>query len=594
MPGVRAVWTGADVASAQPVPVWGIGEQMALTPQPPLARDKATCAGYPVAAVAAESRYLARDAADLVEVEYEPLPAVTTVEQALAPDAPLLYPELGSNEAFHYTKEAGDVDGAFARADRTVFIRIQHSRVAQIPMEPRAILASYDREADLLTVWRGTQSPHVTKNALSIALGRPDEGIRVIAPDGGGAFGSKGPVYPEEVAVVMLAMALGVPVRWISTRMEDLQLNMQGRDHWDEVEAAFTHDGVITALKTRSPTNFGCIAMMTTAMPPIRIPTYATGAYRIPAIRSEMIAAYTTTAPTGPYRGAGRPEAAYIAERVVHEVARALDLDPVEVRRKNFLQPADFPYTTPNGAFYDSGDYERAMDRALELLDYAAERRRQREARARGALVGIGTASTVEVSSTAWESGAIEVQPDGTIVARTGSSPHGQGHETSFAQVVADYLQVPFESIRLIHGDTATTPYGLGTGGSRSMSLGGSALAQASEEIKKKALQVAAAMLEVSVDDLVYERGSVQVAGAPERRLTLVEIARAAESGVGLPPGERGLTYDGRFNPGKDSVPFGTALAVVKVDPETGKVDLQRLVVVDDCGTIVNPLLVEG
>jgi carbon-monoxide dehydrogenase large subunit len=610
-PGVVAAWSGERVKDTPRLPVRILVEGTHVSPLPPLAHEVVTTVGYPVAAVVATDRYLARDAADLVEVEYEPLPAVTEAERAMEPDAPILYPEFGTNVAYHVVREGGDVEGAFARADHGLRLRLDYSRLAQIPLEARAILASYDRDADLLTVWRSTQSPFATRQALSVGLRYPEEKIRVIAPDVGGAFGSKSPVYPDELTVALLAMELGVPVRWVSTRMEDLQLTMQGRDQVDTVEAAFTNDGIITALKVRTVSNFGAFHLPPTSTPPLRMPDYATGAYRIPALRSEVFGVYTNTAPVGPYRGAGRPEAAFVAERVIEEAARTLGLDPVEIRRRNFIRPDEFPYITPNGAVYDSGDYERAMDRALEIVGYEQVRERQRRARERGphpqppppslgegagggGLLGIGLSTTIEVSAQGFESGRVEVEPDGTVVARTGSSSHGQGHETSFAQVVADQLQVPFEKVRIVHGDTAETPVGIGTFGSRSMTLGGGALAVSAEQVKKQALRVAASLLETSPADLVYAQGGVQVVGAPERRVGLAEIAQAARAGAGMADGQRGLSHENRFEPGGDAVPFGTTIAVVRVDRETGRVALERLVAVDDCGTVINHLIVDG
>jgi carbon-monoxide dehydrogenase large subunit len=361
------------------------------------------------------------------------------------------------------------------------------------------------------------------------------------------------------------------------------------------VEAAFTGDGRITGLKTRTVCNLGAITAPSGAYPPQRVVGYATGAYRIAAHRAEVCAVYTNTAPTGPYRGAGRPEAAFIAERVAAEVARRLALDPVEVRRRNFIRSDEFPYRTPNGALYDSGNYERALDRALERVGYVELRERQRRALTEGAfLLGIGVASTIEESAEGWESGRIEVAPNGTVIARTGSLSHGQGHETSFAQVVADRLQVPFDAVRVVYGDTAETPPGIGTFGSRSMVLGGSALVASADGVRARAIQVAAALLETSAEDLVYENGGVQVAGAPERRVSLATIARAAEDGIGLPTNERGLHHEDRFQPGGETVPFGTTMAVVRVDRETGAVALERLLSVVDCGTVINPLIVEG
>ena len=602
-PGVVLAWSGEHVKDTPRVPNRMAIKDVKVSSLPALAQDSVTLMGYPVAAVVAGDRYLARDAADLVEVEYEPLPTVTSAERALEPGAPIIHPEFGSNVAYRVVKEGGDVDDAFARADHRLSLRLAHSRVAQVPMEPRAILASYDRSADRLTVWRSTQSPFLTRNLLSAVLGRPEESIRVIAPDVGGAFGSKSALYPDELVIVLLAMELGVPVRWVSTRMEDLQLTIQGRDQVNLVEAAFTGDGIITGLKVRTIFNVGGVLMHPFAAPPLRVTDYATGAYRIGAFRIEALGIYTNTSPTGPYRGAGRPEAGFIAERTIEEVGRTLGLDPIEVRRRNFIKPNQFPYTTPVGSTYDSGNYELALERALEIAGYEQLReqiRRERQGRLgaqRGAsqpLRGIGIATTIEVSAQGSEFGSIEVEPDGTIVARTGSSSHGQGHETSFAQVVADRLGVPFERVRVLHGDTAETPIGSGTGGSRSMVLGGSALVGAAEGVQKKALRVAASLLETSPDDLVYAKGGVEVVGAPERRVGLDEIARAAAEGIGLSDGERGLKDDNRFQPGGDAVPFGAAVAVVSIDRDTGRVGLERLVVVDDCGTAVNPLIVEG
>jgi carbon-monoxide dehydrogenase large subunit len=590
-PGVLAAWSGERLASLprvpNRVPIKGIN----VSPLPPLATDLVTCVGYPIAVVAAANRYLARDAADLVEVEYDPLPAVTDAEQALEPDAPIIYPQFGTNLAYNVVREGGDVEGAFARAERTTSLRLVHSRVAQIPMEPRGILAHLDREADLLTVWRSTQSPFLTRNLLSVVLGRPEEKIRVIAPDVGGAFGAKSAMYPDELCAVLLAMELDAPVRWVSSRMEDIALTVQGRDQVQQVEAAYTNQGEIVALKVRSIFNVGGVLMHPGAAPPLRVTNYATGAYRIQAIRVDASGVYTNTSPTGPYRGAGRPEAAYLVERVANEIARELKLDPSEVRRRNFIQPDQFPYTTPVGAVYDSGNYEQGLDLALKVARYHEIKA---SPPADGHLHGVGLSTTIEVSAQGGEYGRIEVTADGEIIATTGSSSHGQGHETSFAQVIADRLDVPFERIRIRHGDTATMPNGAGTGGSRSMVLGGGALAGASEGIKAKALDIGASLFETSVDDLIYAAGGVSVVGAPERRLSLAELAAAAENGVGLPEGERGLRSANDFKPTGDAVPSGASVAVVSIDPDTGRVSLDRLIVVNDCGTAVNPLIVYG
>jgi carbon-monoxide dehydrogenase large subunit len=527
VPGVLAVWTGEQVRDVPRIPSRARGvTQHHLSPLPPLAAGVVTMTGYPLAAVAATDRRVARDAVDLIEVEYEPLPAITSAERALDPDASLVFPEFGTNVAYTVSKQGGDLAGAFARSDRRMHLRLAHSRLAQVPMEPRGIAAHYERESDRLTVWRSTQSPFLTRNALSTALRRPEDSIRVIAPDVGGAFGSKSGIYPDELTAVLLAMVLDRPVRWISTRSEDLMFTLQGRDQVNEVDVAFDDDGLINGLQVRCAHNLGGVQLHPIATPPMRVTDYATGAYHIDAYRAEGFGVFTTTSPTGPYRGAGRPEAAYVAERTIEEVGRALGMDPVEVRRRNFIRPDQFPYTNGAGTVYDSGDYERVLNRALELVAYTGLRERQRQMRAEAhdkgrplPLFGIGVATTVEVSGQGQEFGSIEVESDRRITARTGSSSHGQGHETSFAQVIADTLGVPFESVRVLHGDTQETPTGGGTGGSRSLVVGGSALAASAEEIKKQAIQIASGLLEVSADDLAYADGSVHVVGVPDRRL---------------------------------------------------------------------------
>jgi len=583
--GVLAAWSGEQLRHVPRVPNRIRFPELNVSPLPPLAYDVVTMVGYPVAAVVATDRHLARDAAELVQVDYEPREPIVDPERALSSDAPVLFPELGTNLGYRVRKEGGDVDGAFARAEHRLSLRIAHSRLAPVPMEPRAILATYDRESDHLTVWRSTQSPFGTRGMLAAVLERPEDSIRVIAPDVGGAFGAKSALYPDELTTVLLAMELGVPVRWISTRIEDLQLTLQGRDIVNLVDAAYASDGKIEALSVRCLHNLGGVLMHPVATPPIRVTDYSTGAYRIPAYRAEALGIYTTTAPTGPYRGAGRPEAAMVAERTVEAVGQALGLDPIAVRRRNLLQPDEFPYTTPVGSVYDSGQYEAVMDRMLEVLDYQSALQQQGEARSNGRLVGIGIATTIEVSAQGNEFGSLEVAPDGSIVARTGSSSHGQGHETSFAQVVADALEVPLERVRVLHGDTLETPTGGGTGGSRSMAIGGGALMVSSNSLKTRALELAAGALEVSIEDLSFTRGGVEVVGVPERRLELPELLAVA--------GGR-LRIEETFSAPDSAVPFGASGAVVEIDPETGKVHLQRLVVVDDCGTVINPLIVHG
>jgi carbon-monoxide dehydrogenase large subunit len=593
-PGVVAVWDGERVKDVTRMANTIAIEDKNVSPLPPLAHGVVTMAGYPVAAVVAESKYQARDAAALVEIDYDPLPTVTKPEEALKDGAPLLWPSLGTNVAYHFVKEGGDVDGVFASAEHTLSLRLVHSRLAQVPMEPRGILASYDRQNDLLTVWRSTQSPFGTRGAIAQVTGRKPDSIRVIAPDVGGGFGAKGGLYPDELLVVLMALELDRPVRWVSTRMEDLLFTMQGRDQVNLVDVAYTSDGIMTGLKVKTIHNVGGVLLTHGAAPPLRVRDFATGAYRFVAHRAEAYGVYTNTGPTGPYRGAGRPEAAYIAEQAIEAVAKALDLDPIEARRRNFIRPDQFPYKTPGGSVYDSGDYELATKRALEMAGYQQLREEQQAARERGEIMGIGVATTIEVSAQGSEYGSVEIEADGSIVAKTGSSSHGQGHETSFAQVVADRLGVPFEKIKVLHGDTSTMPRGGGTGGSRSLVVGGSALSKASDNVIEKAIKVAAAVLEVSPEDLSFVRGGVQVQGAPEQRLELAEIAQAAKEGIGLPEGERGLQDSSDFSAEVSAIPFAASVAVVTIERETGRVKLERMIVVDDIGTVVNPLIVYG
>lgn len=594
-PGVVAAWDGSSVKAVPRIPNTVPIEDKHVSPLPPLADDYVTMVGYPVALVVAEDRYRARDAADLVEIDYDPLPAVTDPERALEAGAPILHPSLGTNSAYHLVKEGGDVDGTFARAQHTLSLRLVHGRLAQVPMEPRGIVASYDRDNDFLTVWRSTQSPFGTRATLATVLGRPPSSIRVIAPDVGGGFGAKGSLYPDELAIVLIALELGVPVRWTSTRMEDLQFTMQGRDQTNLVDVAFRDDGTLEGLKVKTIYNVGGVLMSPQAAPPLRVRDFATGAYQIPAYRMEAYGVYTNVGPGGPYRGAGRPEAAFVAERTIEEVARELKLDPIEVRQRNFILPEQFPYTTPVGSTYDSGDYELALGRVLELSGYAQLRAEQQAARARGEIVGIGIATTIEVSGQGQEFGSVDIDPDGSVVARTGSSSHGQGHETSFAQVVADRLEIPFERIRVLHGDTAETPSGGGTGGSRSMVVGGSAISRASDGVKEKAVKIAATLLEASIDDLEYRAGGVEVRGAPDQRVDLARIARAARETQGIEGGDaRGLWDETNFEAGGSAIPYAASVAQVRIDAETGRVTLERLVAVDDIGTVVNPTIVYG
>lgn len=596
-PGVRAVVTGAETPVVANLPAAPVAPNLKVPPFELLCRSVVRAVGMPVAAVVATSREAAVDAAQLVEVDYEPLPAVADAEAALAPDAPLLYPELRSNVCYTLEVGHGDVDAAFAGAAHVTRLRVRFPRLAAVPLEPRGVVASYDLATDELTIWATTQSPFRVRLLASRALGMPEPRIRVLAPDVGGGFGSRGAVYAEYLLAAWLARRLRAPVRWIATRSEDLTTSTHGRDQLVDIEAAADADGRLRGLRARILTNLGAYLHVNTPTPAPQLLRMLPGCYRVPAYHGQLTGVFTNTTPTAPYRGAGRPEAADTIERLMDQLARELQLDPIELRRRNFIQRDEFPYRSPAGVTYDSGDYAAALDRLLALADYPALRARQAAERARGerTLLGIGLASFVEPSAGGWESGFVRVEPSGHVTVATGSSAHGQGHETTFAQIVADRLGVPFEQVLVRRSDTAVTPPGVGTFGSRSTVLGGSALVQAADAVLEQARRIAAALLEASPQDIGLERGRFQVAGAPDRYVTWAQVAAAAYGRGRLPAGvPMGLESTAYFDPRAETYGFGAALAVVRIDPDTGQVRVEHLWAVDDCGTVINPLLVEG
>ncbi len=580
--GVIAVLTAADIANVGDIPTMPLPFAK-RPPHPALARGQVMTVGQPVVCVAAESQSVARDAADLVEVEYESLPSIASAEAALEPDAPRVHPELENNVCYRLQREGGDVERAFAEADTVVRLRVDNPRVAPVPMEPRGIVVVPDNGK--LTAWVSTQSPHGARADLSSAIGIDQDQLRVVAPDVGGGFGAKSGASPEYLLACSLALQHGRPVKWVATRSEDMQITTQGRDMVVHVELAAQRDGTLTGLKVRNVANMGANLYSVSAIPPTFILNMASGCYRIPNVRVESLAVFTNTPSTGPYRGAGRPEAVMAIERGIDAVARELGMDPIELRRKNFIPPDQFPYRNALGTEYDSGDYDKALGRALELAEYPALVRERDAARSRGELMGIGISSFVEPSgSPGGETGLVRVEPSGQITLVTGSSSHGQGHETSFAQVLADELRVPFEQIRVVHGDTAEISSGVGTFASRSLMLGGTAAVEAGRQVVDKALSLAAHMLEVTTEDVEHVDGGFAVAGAPTRRVTWQELASASG----------GLEAATRYEPERESWPFGTHLAVVRIDRDTGLVKVERIVAVDDCGNVVNPLIVEG
>ncbi len=596
-PGVVSVVTAADLAGsvgAYPIGVTE-GAKAADVPHPLLADGKARYVGEPVAAVLADSRAAAVDAAELVEVEYDLLPALVDPTEALGSPV-LVHEKLGENVVLRWERAGGDIEGAFQAAARVVSGEFELPRLIAAPIESRGTLASYEPGSDLLTVWCSAQDPYRPLAQLSQILGRPEDRIRLVVPDVGGAFGSKGIVAPEGALAAWLAIRTGRPVRWVEDRRENFLAAYQGRGLRAEMEMAVDATGKILGVRASLISDAGAYLYPATALSPVTAGMLLTGAYAIPAASVKLVGACTNKVPAGQYRGAGRPEAAYLVERMMDLVAGEMGLDPVEVRRRNLIPPESFPYRTPLGFVYDSGNYGRALDRACELLEYDAWRERQRLARAEGRLLGIGLALYVErAGSQFWESGACSVRPDGRVVVRTGSCSHGQGHETTFAQIAADALHVDPSAIVVEYGDTAVVPRGVGTFGSRSTAIGGSAVLVAVRKVKAKAGRIAAHLLEAAEADIEWSRGQLHVRGAPGRAISWKQVAAAAYQPMRLPPDiEVGLDATATFRLVGPVFPFGVYAAVVEVDRITGQVHMLRLVAVDDAGTIVNPLLAEG
>jgi aerobic carbon-monoxide dehydrogenase large subunit len=588
-PGVVGVFTAGDLElpdlpepSLPPAPI------RPYLARPVLARDRVRFVGEPVAVVVAESAAAAVDAAELVEISIEDLPAVVAPLDAMEPDAPLLFPEHGQNVVADWPGEAdGDV---LAGAEVVVRGRFYNQRVAAVPLEPGGFLAVPGEADGALTVWASTQAPFRIRTDMHQFLGIPIEGVRVIAPAVGGGFGAKGGTYPEHIVTAAVACRLNRPVRWLETRSENLVSMTQGRGQVQEVELGAGADGKIVGLRARTVSEAGAYPWRgVLSARTSRI--MGSGPYRIPRIDLHTMVAVTNTTPVGPYRGAGRPEATAMLERAMDLLAAEAGIDPVELRRRNLLRPGDFPYDTPTGASYDSGDYMKALEEAVELVGYDAVRAEQRARRAAGDPVslGIGISCFCEISGGGPEYGAVRVEPDGQVLVLSGSSPHGQGHETSLAQVAATALAVRLEAVRVVHSDTGVVARGTGTFGSRSLQLAGSAIHRSAREVFEQARQLAAELLEASPDDIVaVEAGRLSVAGVPSRSVSWEEVAKAA--------GERqvDLFAEDDFSQEGGTYPSGTHFAVVEVDTETGLVRLRRLVAVDDCGTVVNPIIVAG
>jgi carbon-monoxide dehydrogenase large subunit len=584
--GVEAVFTAVDFPDLKPLPGRANIPNAAIQPIPILARDRVRFVGEIVAVVIAGSRYEAEDAVRAIEVDYEPLSAVTDAEAALLPDSPRIHDELRDNVCYRVVAASGDVSGAFARAARVVHVRARHHRLAPVPMEPRCGLAEPGPDGTLLMTL-SSQAPHRARDTISACTGVGLERIRVVAPDVGGGFGSKGSAYREDVLLAALALRLGRPLTWTATRMEDLLTTHHARDQVDTISGAFDEEGHLLAIRTRTVNGLGAYAYANTGQP-MRVRDYATGAYKVPAHEAEIIAVYTNTAPQGAYRGAGRPEASYLTERLMDQAAVELGVDPVELRKRNLLQPTDFPWKTPNGAHFDSGNYPALLDKALDIAEYPELLRERDERRARGEIVGVGIAVFIETTANGWESGAVEILPDGRITGTSGSHSHGQGHETVFAQVLADELGVTPDRVTIRHGDTALLNKAVGTFGSRSATLGGGALVQAAGELKDELRTLAAELLEADAADLEIADGAVRVRGTVERSIAFEQLAQAAQQ-----RGDR-LEASTVFEPPNDAISSGAYVAMVSIERDTGRVNLETIVAVDDCGTILNPMIVRG
>lgn len=602
MAGVLAVVTSVEADAELKVELPGDWpsdlEENHLPPNWILARDKVRFVGEAIVAVVAETRAQAEDAIDAVEVEYEPLPAVSDPEAALQPDAPLLYEEFGTNRAHILRKSGGDVEAAFKRPDvKIVTGRFVNPRVLPVPMEPRGAAARFDAGTGELTFWASTQFPHTFRSKIADILGLPENKVRVIAPDVGGGFGAKIDFTSEDVLTGLLAIQLRRPVRWMEVRRENFLNMVHGRGQIDYVEAAATKDGEIVGLKVRAIADLGGKYNFTTPGIATLTPVVLPGPYRTPNIDFVLEGVYTNKTPVGAYRGAGRPEATYLVERMVDVVANQLKLDPVEVRRKNFIPTDQFPYVTPIGTSYDTGNYSPALDKLLKMAGYEELRKKQAAARNDPSkpLIGIGLSGYLEICAFGpWESATVRVERSGNVTVLAGTSPHGQGHVTPFRQIVADQLGVPLDDVRVLFNDTSVVPTGVGTFGSRSAALGGSAVLGASERVRDKVIRIAADALEASADDVEIGPGRISVRGVPDRSTTLRAIAGRAYDGK-VPEGdEPGLEANRFFKPDGETFPFGMHLAVVEIDRDTGKTRIARYLAVDDCGRVLNPMMVDG
>jgi carbon-monoxide dehydrogenase large subunit len=615
LPGVVEIFTGADLTGVNGLPCgWLItgtdGKPMNEPPHPVLAQGKVRYVGDAVALVIAESIAEAKDAAEQIGVDYDVLPAVVNPVDALAPGAPLIHDQAPGNKC--YTWAIGDkaaVDAAFATAAHVTKLDIVNNRLIPNAIEPRAALAVYDRADDAYTLYVTSQNPHVERLLMTaFVLGLPEHKVRVIAPDVGGGFGSKIYLYPEETAMVFASKRINLPIKWAAERSESFLSDAHGRDHVTHAELALDKGGKFLALRVQTTANMGAyLSTFASCIPTILYATLLAGQYSTPAIHCEVTATFTNTAPVDAYRGAGRPEATYVVERIVHQAAAEMGIAQDEIRRRNFIR--SFPHQTPVALNYDTGDYEQTLDAAIEMADVAGFAARRAEAQKRGKLRGIGYAAYIEACGLApsniagslgaraglFEAGEVRVHPTGSITVFTGSHSHGQGHETTFAQVVAAHLGVPVDNVSVVHGDTGRVPFGMGTYGSRSLAVGGSAIVKALDKIVAKGKKIAAHLLEAAESDIEFKDGKFTVAGT-DRSKTFGEIALTAYVPHNYPLAtlEPGLDETAFYDPTNFTYPAGTHICEVEIDPDTGVVDVVAFSACDDFGNIINPMIVEG
>ena len=615
LPGVVEIFTGADLTGVNGLPCgWLItgtdGKPMNEPPHPVLAQGKVRYVGDAVALVIAESIAEAKDAAEQIGVDYDVLPAVVNPVDALAPGAPLIHDQAPGNKC--YTWAIGDkaaVDAAFATAAHVTKLDIVNNRLIPNAIEPRAALAVYDRADDAYTLYVTSQNPHVERLLMTaFVLGLPETKVRVIAPDVGGGFGSKIYLYPEETAMVFASKRINRPIKWAAERSESFLSDAHGRDHVTHAELALDKWGKFLALRVQTTANMGAyLSTFASCIPTILYATLLAGQYATPAIHCEVTATFTNTAPVDAYRGAGRPEATYVVERIVHQAAAEMGIAQDEIRRRNFIR--SFPHQTPVALNYDTGDYEQTLDAAIEMADVAGFAARRAEAQKRGKLRGIGYAAYIEACGLApsniagslgaraglFEAGEVRVHPTGSITVFTGSHSHGQGHETTFAQVVAAHLGVPVDNVSVVHGDTGRVPFGMGTYGSRSLAVGGSAIVKALDKIVAKGKKIAAHLLEAAESDIEFKDGKFTVAGT-DRSKTFGEIALTAYVPHNYPLAtlEPGLDETAFYDPTNFTYPAGTHICEVEIDPDTGVVDVVAFSACDDFGNIINPMIVEG